>query len=704
MRTTGYLVHMILLPSNWASCLMFLTILNTSASSILNSKLELGPREVEFAVLAENQEAVMEFCQGGGCTYVGQITTIYYHIKCPTRKVEKFGGEKKMKEIAKKFYKIQELHMQRMHKNYPRTNDPRWAEMWPLNGAVQPSLKVTEAWSRGYNGQGISIAVVDNGVQADHPDLMKRFDLFNSFDYRDPSTHLNDSESHGTPVAGLMAAEANNSVCIVGVAYACKIIDVRLIGGETSDIMEAKALRHHLKVVDIYSNSWGPIDKICYNSIGPVTESALIDGVTLGRNGKGSIYVYAAGNGGPKDNCNADGYINSVYTIPITSIGVDGKATSYAEVCASAFAAIYSGTTDLSLTSTSRGSDCKVGLEGTSFSAPQASGIVALTLQANPSLTWRDIQHLIVQTSKRYNIEDGFEKQSWQINGAGYHVSQVVGFGLMDAEAMVTRAKAWTLVNPQVTCLTATKEVDMENVYVDFSNELRSYISETGKQCSISSLEYVQVEVFLTFSSRRGDISLILTSPSGTKSYLMTPRPYDSELTEFEYGTLLWKFSSVHFWGEDIRGTWKLTMKRGLYPYTPTANLQSWKLLFYGTSNGIINSTNFKEKTTVKPDGQKEPTPAVTWEDRTTVDFWNIGGNQDTVSPEDDGEQTENSGSSGGLSPGVYGIIVGVSVVVGLISVICRLYFRRLRHTRNLGTTVTRPRIFVTQSSNYNRI
>ena len=76
----------------------------------------------------------------------------------------------------------------------------------------------------------------------------------------------------------------------------------------------------------------------------------------------------------------------------------------------------------------------------------------------------------------------------------------------------------------------------------------------------------------------------------------------------------------------------------------------------------------------------------------------------DTVSPVEDGEQTDNSGSSGGLSPGVYGIIVGVSVVVGLISVICGLYFRRLRHTRNLGTTVTRPRIFVTQSSNYNRI
>nr|XP_022322513.1 furin-like protease kpc-1 isoform X4 [Crassostrea virginica] len=648
---SSFSVHMILLPSNWASCLMFLTILNTSASSILNSKLELGPREVEFAVLAENQEAVMEFCQGGGCTYVGQITTIYYHIKCPTRTVEKLGGEKKMKEIAKKFYKIQDLHMQRMHKNYPRTNDPEWADMWQLNGAVMPSLTVTEAWSQGYNGQGITIAVVDDGVQADHPDLLKCLDLVNSFDYRDHSTPLNNSESHGTPVAGLIAAEANNSICIVGVAYACKIIDVRLIGGETSDIMEAKALRHHLKGVDISSNSWGPQERVGYEKPGPVTESALIDGVTLGRNGKGSIYVYAAGNGGPEDNCNADGYVNSVYTIPITSVGGDGKATWYTEVCAPAFAAIYSGTFERNLTSLSPDSDCKADqLQGTSFSAPQASGIVALTLQANPSLTWRDIQHLIVQTSKRYNIEDGFEKQSWQINGAGYHVSQVVGFGLMDAEAMVTRAKSWTLVRPQVTCFTVTKEVDTEDSY---------NISETGKNCSISSLEHVQVEIFLTFSSRRGDISLILTSPSGTKSYLMTPRPNDSVLTES--GSLKWKFSSVHFWGEDIRGTWNLTMHRGLYPDTPTAELKSWKLFFYGTSN-------------------------------------------DTVSPVDDGEQTDNSGSSGGLSPGVYGIIVGVFVIVGFISVICGLYFRRLRRTQKDGTTNTRLQVFVTQSSNYNRM
>lgn len=62
-----------------------------------------------------------------------------------------------------------------------------------------------------------------------------------------------------------------------------------------------------------------------------------------GRDGKGSIYVWAAGNGGLRDNCNADGYVNSIYTIPITSVDADGKAAYYAEVCAPVFAATYSG-------------------------------------------------------------------------------------------------------------------------------------------------------------------------------------------------------------------------------------------------------------------------------------------------------------------------------------------------------------------------
>lgn len=53
--------------------------------------------------------------------------------------------------------------------------------------------------------------------------------------------------------------------------------------------------------------------------------------------------MWAAGNGGLNDNCNGDGYVKSIYTIPITSVGADGRAAYYAEVCASVFAATYSG-------------------------------------------------------------------------------------------------------------------------------------------------------------------------------------------------------------------------------------------------------------------------------------------------------------------------------------------------------------------------
>lgn len=146
------------------------------------------------------------------------------------------------------------------------------------------------------------------------------------------------------------------------------------------------ALNHHLADVDIYTNSWGPKSGYGYVGPGSVSKSALYDGVTKvfvkknqlcviylkvcrqlnsriqyriqaknykidnfrvvsfqGRGTKGVTYVWAAGSGGLNDNCNGDGNVNSIYTIPITSVGADGRAAYYAEVCAPVFAATYSG-------------------------------------------------------------------------------------------------------------------------------------------------------------------------------------------------------------------------------------------------------------------------------------------------------------------------------------------------------------------------
>ncbi|CAG2222109.1 FURIN [Mytilus edulis] len=247
-------------------------------------------------------------------------------------------------------------------------------------------MKVGEAWSARYNGSGITVAILDDGLQTNHSDLDANVDTINDYDYQDwdDSPMPPNGSSHGTNVAGLIAAERDNNECIVGVAYACKIIGVRLIGSNgITDSQEAQALSHCLDKVDIYSNSWGPTDGYGFWDPGVLTKSAIQEGVINGRNGKGVIYTWAAGNGGSQDNCNADGYVNSIYTIGITSVQ-QGQNAWYSEVCAAALAATYGGSEqDRYLITTSIFSECSdENVQGTSFSTPIATGIIALTLQA----------------------------------------------------------------------------------------------------------------------------------------------------------------------------------------------------------------------------------------------------------------------------------------------------------------------------------
>ena len=70
---------------------------------------------------------------------------------------------------------------------------------------------------------------------------------------------------------------------------------------------------------------------------------------------------------------------------------------------------------------------------GTSASAPLAAGIIALALQANPELTWRDVQHIVVRCAHNANLR----ATDWSTNGVGRNYSHSFGYGLMDATCMV---------------------------------------------------------------------------------------------------------------------------------------------------------------------------------------------------------------------------------------------------------------------------
>ena len=78
-----------------------------------------------------------------------------------------------------------------------------------------------------------------------------------------------------------------------------------------------------------------------------------------------------------------------------------------------------------------------------------AAGIVALALEVNPELNWRDVQHLTVRTSRP---RGKLEARDWSDNGAGLSFSHSFGFGLMDAGAMVKLAKRWKTVPEQKIC------------------------------------------------------------------------------------------------------------------------------------------------------------------------------------------------------------------------------------------------------------
>lgn len=275
-----------------------------------------------------------------------------------------------------------------------------------------------------------------------------------------PHYDMTDSNRHGTRCAGEVAATANNSFCAVGIAYGASVGGVRMLDGDVTDAVEARSLSLNPQHIDIYSASWGPDDDgKTVDGPGELASRAFIEGTTKGRGGKGSIFIWASGNGGREmDNCNCDGYTNSIWTLSISSATEEGHVPWYSEKCSSTLATTYSsgGQSEKQVVTTDLHHSCTVSHTGTSASAPLAAGIAALVLQSNQNLTWRDLQHIVVRTAKPANLKDS----TWSRNGVGRRVSHSFGYGLMDAAEMVQVARNWKTVPEQQRCEINAPHVD----------------------------------------------------------------------------------------------------------------------------------------------------------------------------------------------------------------------------------------------------
>ncbi|KAH8303711.1 hypothetical protein KR018_001969, partial [Drosophila ironensis] len=478
-------------------------------------------------------------------------------------------------------------------------SDPLFKEQWYLvskNGGAKDGLdmNVAPAWQKGYTGKGVVVSILDDGIQTNHPDLAQNYDPDASFDINgndsDPTPQDNGDNKHGTRCAGEVAAVAFNNYCGVGVAYNASIGGVRMLDGKVNDVVEAQALSLNPAHIDIYSASWGPEDDgSTVDGPGPLARRAFIYGVTSGRKGKGSIFVWASGNGGRyTDSCNCDGYTNSIFTLSISSATQAGFKPWYLEECSSTLATTYSSGTpghDKSVATVDMDGRlrpdhiCTVEHTGTSASAPLAAGICALALEANPELTWRDMQYLVVYTSRPAPLE---KEAGWTLNGVKRKYSHKFGYGLMDAGAMVALAEQWTSVPPQHICKSRENNEDRK-IDGSYGYTLVTHMDVNGCAGTINEvryLEHVQCRITLRFFPR-GNLRILLTSPSGTTSTLLSDRPRDIVKSNFDD----WPFLSVHFWGEKAEGRWTLqVVNGGRRRVNQPGILSKWQLIFYGTS------------------------------------------------------------------------------------------------------------------------
>jgi len=466
--------------------------------------------------------------------------------------------------------------------------DPMWPNLWFLNRHMYNSqltdMNITSAWIQGYTGKGVSVTFLDDGLEWDHPDIKQNYDPEASYDFNDhdydpmPRYDITNENKHGTRCAGEVAAAANNSFCSIGIAYNAGVGGIRMLDGPITDSLEAMSLSYNRNHVDIYSASWGPTDDgESLDGPDPLAIQALEDGTKFGRKGLGSIFVWASGNGGIYgDSCACDGYVNSIYTISISSTTDQETKPWYAEECTAILATVYSSGDSArgqhSIATTDLHYKCTTAHTATSAAAPIAAGIIALTLEANPNLTWRDIMFLIVLTSRPKVISSNIYFE----NKRGFLASSRYGFDLMDAGRMVELAKTWVNVPPFKSCHT-----DNSDIFDDaMKNINRTSLNLFTKACknTPNEVNYIeQVEIIVTIRTPvRGKMELYLTSPMGSRTHILPKRPKDNSNRGFNQ----WKFKNVQLWGEIPQGNWKLEVTNfdGII-----FMIEKFELIIYGT-------------------------------------------------------------------------------------------------------------------------
>jgi subtilisin-like proprotein convertase family protein len=461
--------------------------------------------------------------------------------------------------------------------------DPGLAQQWHLINTAMPvaDVNVEGAWNLGYTGQGVTIGILEGGFQSSHEDL--------SANYNSTASQSGGSAtSHGTACAGVAAAVGNNNKGGVGAAFNAKVS--QQVFGTESQTATALGFRNDLNWIK--SNSWGPTDGGFVASISGVELNAIQTAIASGRDGRGTIFTWAAGNGGSVDRVDYDGYASSRYVVSVGAIGDEDSQAYYNELGSAHLVVAPSDgnsrsiyTTDVMGSGGYSSGNYTSDFGGTSSACPLGAGVVALMLEANPNLSWRDVQQVLIRSARRCDASDPL----WVQNGAGYWVNYKYGFGAIDASAAVGLARTWRNVKAESTETSGLREVDTA-----IPDNNSTGVAGTATIAADFSIETVEVVLNVTHPFV-GDLQITLTGPSGKSSVLATKR---NDPTDNYSGFV---FTSRRHFGENAKGTWTLAIADRAAQ--DAGVWVDWQLNVFGTpgcladfnGDGFVNGNDYDE-------------------------------------------------------------------------------------------------------------
>lgn len=479
-------------------------------------------------------------------------------------------------------------------------------------GRVGADMNVSGAVLAGYTGKGVVLAVVDTGVEVRHEDLVDNM-VPGSYDFvdadDDPTRKANGGD-HGTAVAGIAAAVGWNDIGLRGVAPKASLKGYNwLISQSAANWVSTFGGETYSKDVDIFNNSWGSAARRIDDPLKEREETTFNETLPAMREGKGAIFVKSAGNnfnsnsngvcGTARGNgglscrdVNQDSTHNNPNIIVVSALNADGTRSSYSTVGSAIWVSAPGGEKGSSAAGgkpalmTTDVQGCTKGyvggsgeganpfnskdnphaenincnytstMNGTSGAAPNASGAIALMLEANPQLTLRDVKHILAKTSRQVDasippvLVDGIPYHEWITNKAGYTYHNYYGFGGIDVTAAVKEAEGYALGT-----LGDRSTLDwISSGAIDLDVGFGTPVTQSLNVSTDGVVEYVLVRLTITHDDP-SEVGFRLTSPSGTTTTIW--QPYTAAATAIQARPAY--LSASAFYGESMAGDWALS-------------------------------------------------------------------------------------------------------------------------------------------------